>query len=330
MQLVGFQAGIGIDAVGVDAGGLADPLDQRRQFQRLAEGDQLPGVEIADAGGGKRRLAVDVAVERHQPLRHPRLVGEFDQRLAALRLLDLLGPGEQGFEIAIVLDQRRRGLDADAGDARHVVGGVADQRLDVGDLLRRHAEIVDDAVDIELALGTVAGAALDAGFEVVEQDLVGDHLHQVLVGRDDQDVGAGLLRLDRIGGDQVVGLEAGLFDRLEAEGGDRLAHQGKLRDQVVGRLAAGALVVGVDLLAEGVFRLVEEDGEVGRHDADGALADELVELGREQAERPGRQAVRAVVVLGVLVNRLEIGTEDEGRAVDQKDVVAGSDGLAGW
>ena len=54
---------------------------------------------------------------------------------------------------------------------------------------------------------------------------------------------------------------------------------------------AGSLVVGVDLLAEGVLGLVEDDRQVGRLDADRALADELVELGAEQAHAP-RSAAR--------------------------------------
>ncbi len=239
------------------------------------------------------------------------------------------GVGEQRIEVAIFADERRGGLDADAGHAGDVVGGIADQRLDVDDLLRRHAEIVDDALAVDAALGPVAGAALGAGFEIVELHLVGDELHHVLVGGDDEHVGAGFLRLPGVGGDDVVGLVAGLLDRLQPEGLHRLAHQGKLRLEIVGHLAAGALVVGVDLLAEGLLRLVEDDGQMGRPDADGALADELVELGAEQAERAGGQAVGAVIVLGVLVDRLEIGAEDEGRAIDQEDMVAGLDAGGG-
>ncbi len=41
------------------------------------------------------------------------------------------------FEVAIGVDQLGRGLDADAGHARHVVGGIAGQRLHVDDLVRR-------------------------------------------------------------------------------------------------------------------------------------------------------------------------------------------------
>jgi hypothetical protein len=46
---------------------------------------------------------------------------------------------------------------------------------------------------------------------------------------------------------------------------------------------------------------------MARPDADGALADELIELGAEQAHGTGRQPVRAVIVLRVLIHGLEIG-----------------------
>ena len=215
------------------------------------------------------------------------------------------------------------------GTPGHVVGGVADQRLDVDHLLRRHAEILDHPLAVDLALRPVAGPALGARFEVVEEHLVGDELHQVLVGGDEQHLGAGIAGLASIGGDQVVGLEAGLLDRRQPERLDRRAHQRELRREVVRHLAPGPLVVGVDLLAEGLVALVEDDGEVGRHDPDRALADELVELGGEQPHRAGRHAVGAVVVFRVLVDRLEIGAEDEGRPVDQENMVAGTDRAEG-
>jgi hypothetical protein len=62
----------------------------------------------------------------------------------------------------------------------------------------------------------------------------------------------------------VVGLEAALFEARQIEGADRLADQRKLRNQVVRRRWPMRLVVGIKLVAECDFRLVEDDGEVGR------------------------------------------------------------------
>src|SRR3546814_1836575 len=61
--------------------------------------------------------------------RDPRLVGELDQALAPLRLLDLVGIGEQRVEIAPFGDELGRRLDADAGDARHVVDRSEERRV---------------------------------------------------------------------------------------------------------------------------------------------------------------------------------------------------------
>ena len=61
-------------------------------------------------------------VERDQLLREPRLLGIVDQGLPPLLLLDLGGAREQRFEVAVFADELRRGLDADAGHARHIVG----------------------------------------------------------------------------------------------------------------------------------------------------------------------------------------------------------------
>ena len=113
-------------------------------------------------------------------LRDARLLGIVDQGLAALLLLDLAGAREQRFEVAIFADQLRGGLDADAGHARHVVGGIADQRLHVDHLLRRHAELLDHLRDADpLVL-----------HGVVHDDAVAHELHQVLVGRHDGRGGA--------------------------------------------------------------------------------------------------------------------------------------------
>ncbi len=91
------------------------------------------------------------------------------------------------------------GLDADAGGAGDVVDRVAGQRLHVDDPVGADAELLDHLVGADrLVLQRVEH--LDAGR---------DELHQVLVGGDDGDPAAGGGRLRGVGGDDVVGLEAG-------------------------------------------------------------------------------------------------------------------------
>src|SRR6516225_3897821 len=66
-----------------------------------------------------------------------------------------------------------------------------------------------------------------------------------------------------------------------------------------------------------------------RLEARGPVADELQHLGRKQADRAGRQPVRTIIVLLILSDRLIVSAKDERRAVDEKDVVAGSDRTRG-
>ena len=108
---------------------------------------------------------------------------------ASRRFGCLISParGEQRFQIAIFDDQLRGGLDADAGHARHVVGGIAGQRLHLDHLFRRHAELLDH-------FGNADAAVLHG---VVHGDAVGHELHQVLVGGDDGRGGAALRRPSR-------------------------------------------------------------------------------------------------------------------------------------
>ena len=115
----------------------------------------------------------------------------------------------------------------------------------------------------------------------------------------------------------------------EPEGAHRRAHQRELRHEIFRRLRPVRLVGGIKLAAERVLRLVEDDGDMRRRDPRRAVAQELQHLGRKQPHRADRQPVGAVVVFLILPDRLEIGAEDERRAVDEKDVIAGADGTMG-
>ena len=99
---------------------------------------------------GERHVERHVIVERDEPFGQPRQLGIVDERLAALFLLDLGGAREQRFQVAVFADELRRGLHPDARHARHVVGRIADQRLHLDHLLRRHAELLDHLRDADL------------------------------------------------------------------------------------------------------------------------------------------------------------------------------------
>ena len=202
----------------------------------------------------------------------------------------------------------RGGLDADAGHARHVVGGIAGQRLHLDHLFRRHAEFLDHLGD--------ADAAVLHG--VVHGDAVGHELHQILVGGDDGRGRAALAGLAHIGRDQIVGLEAALLEAGQVEGAHRFADQRELRDQIVRRRRPVRLVVGIELVAEGDLRLVEHDGEMGRPVVLRHVAQQLPQHVAEAEHGVDLQAV------GFAVQRRQrvIGAENVGGTVDQKDMVA--------
>ena len=136
-------AGIRLHIGRIDLRIFGDAAGEGGELHRLEEGDQLARIGLVHREVVERHFEVDLVVEQHQLPRNPRLLGVLDQRLAPLRLLDLAGAEQQLFEVAIFDDQLRRGLDADAGHARHVVGGIAGQRLHLDHLLRRHAEFLD-------------------------------------------------------------------------------------------------------------------------------------------------------------------------------------------
>ena len=214
---------------------------------------------------------------------------------------------EQRFEIAVFADQLRRGLDADAGHSRYVVGRIADQRLHLDDFLRPDAEFLHH-------LGH-ADAFVFHG--VVHGDAIADELHQVLVGGHDGRGRLGFAGEPRVSRDQVVGLEAGLLQTGDFEGVHRLADQRKLWNEVFRRIRPVRLVFGIKFGAEGPLGFVEHDGQMGR----------LVglhlgqELPQHVAEAEHGIDLQAVGFAGQRRQRM-VGAEDVAGAVHQKQVVA--------
>ena len=158
---------------------------------------------------------------------------------------------------------------------------------------------------------------------VVERHAGADQLHQVLVGRDDAAGGAGLHRLARIGGDEIVGLEIVLLDGGHVEGAGRLLDQSELRAEIGRRLGALRLVGGIDVVPEGLRRLVEDHREMR-----GLLAriGVLQQLPQHVAETLHRAHRQAVGLAGERRQRV-IGAEDVAGTVDQIEMVTGLQSL---
>ncbi len=159
---------------------------------------------------------------------------------------------EQGFEVAISIDQLGCGLDADARHARHVVGAVATQRLHLDDLVRADAEL--------LAHFRLADRAIT--HRVAHLYVVPDELHQILVGRQDGHLRAGFDSMACIGRDKVVGLEVLQFDLANIERRRRAPHMRQLRAKIVRHFPPVCFVCVVNAIAETAPRRIENDRHV--------------------------------------------------------------------
>ena len=200
--------------------------------------------------------------------------------LASLRLFDLFRAGEQRFEIAVLVDQLGRRLDADTGHTRDIVDRISCKRLNLNHFLRTDAEPFDDLVVSDSAV-----------LHFVEHpDPVVDQLHQILVGRNDGDVRARLDRLAGVGRDDVVGFETLDLDRVQVEGLARLADQRELGDQFFRRIWPVTFIFGIDVVTEVSPRRVEDDGDVIRI----RVAQQLHQHAGEAEDGVHRRSVRPV------------------------------------
>jgi len=220
--------------------------------------------------------------------------------LSQLGLLDLAGAREHFFQRAELLEQRRGGLLAHSRDARHVVDLVSGQRQQIRNQVRRHSPLLLDLGGaVPLLVHAVVTA--DASVHELQQVLVAGHHHYFPIER------SGPVRQ---GGDDVVGLPSGHAHGWHAERLEHAPDERELRAQVLRRRAAGGLVLGVDLAARLLARLVEGDRQVGRV----PLADRPQQHGGESVDGVGGDALA-----GGEVRQRVVGAEDGVRAVDEPE-----------
>ena len=309
-RLVGLRLGRQFGGLG-GANGAVDrhPLGGELAFDARREADEILGTEESHQGFRVGRTQTErverlghrhVVLEPHQVPGNARLIGKGHEVLAALGLLDLRRPLQHRLEIAVGVDQLRRRLDPDPRDARHVVGRIPRQRLDIDHLVGSDAEL----------LAHLLGADAAVAHRVHHVDAIRHQLHQILVRRQDRDLGAQGLGFAGVGGDQVVGLVPLHLQARHVEGARRLADEGELGHQIFGRVWPVGLVIGIDVVAESPPRGVENDGEV----IGLGVLQQLHQHGAEAEHRVGRRAVAPV-------HRRQrvIGAENVARSVDQKD-----------
>ncbi len=202
----------------------------------------------------ERRLIegeVHIAADRGEPPREGHDVQARAQVLADLAG-DVLGVRQQLVKGAVGIEPLGGGLRAHLVDARNVVRAVADQREVVDDLLREHVELRLDAGPVQDGVG----------HGVDQRDLLVDQLRHVLVAGRDQHRLAGLGRTGRQSADHIVRLNAGDAQQRQAHAGDRLQERFGLGAQIIGHRRAVRLVLGEQIVAEGLARRVKHDRDL--------------------------------------------------------------------
>lgn len=242
----------GVDGRGIGFGRFGNPARQRREFHGLQEGNEFRAVLRFEHQGLKRLFQRHIGPERYKLSGKAGKLRISNDIFPAFLLLDFIRTRQKGIEIAVFLQQLRRRLRANAGNAGDIIGGVAGHRLKVDHLFGTYAPFFDD----------IGNADLLVLHGVVHVHIGRDELHQILVGRDDGDIGADGLRLAGIGGDDIVRLEALRLDAGKVEGACRFADQAELRNKVFRWRAAVGLVEIIKLIAECLRRIIEYDREM--------------------------------------------------------------------
>lgn len=245
------------------------------------------------------RLERCVAAQARELAGQTRGVGVLEQTLAGAFGGDVRGLGQEPIEVPVLEDELRRALLPDPLHAGNVVARVADEGSQVEQLGRPDAEALFD------------GRLVDASpLHRVEQLDAGPHeLHQVLVRRDDADLGLAGRRLDQRR-DHVVGLEARHDEPRYAERRADLRDERELRREILGLLVAPRLVLGIELVPEAAAGRIHGDDDVGRP----FLAQDLREHRREAVGRVGRGSVGSAEVRDG-----EEGAVDRVRPVDDDE-----------
>ena len=224
-------------------------------------------------------------------------------------MLDFTGPRQQRVEVAIVVNELRCGLDANAGDTGHIVGRITGKGLNINHFVRADAKFLHYLVGMDQPV-----------FHGVEHfDLPVDHLHQILVRRDDGYLETSVARLGGIGGDQIVGLKTRQLDTGHVEGAHRIADQGELRHQIFGRRRAVGFVVGINLVAKRTALGVKNNREMAGLGVCLGILQQFVQHLAKAMHRAHRQTVG----LARQGRQRVIGTKNVSRAIDQVDVGIG-------
>jgi len=176
------------------------------------------------------------------------------QVLADLALHRRCG-GNHAVQVLVFGQPLGRGLGPALLDTRHVVHGVAHQCQQVDDLVSAHAELVHHR---SIRIHAAAGHGVD------QFDARAHQLREVLVAGGNGHLQVLRHALQGQRADHIVGFHAGDAQDADAQRFDDAAHRLDLAAQVIGHRRAVGLVLVVQVVAEGLARRVDDEGDVGR------------------------------------------------------------------
>ncbi len=214
----------------------------------------------------------------------------------------------QAVQISVGPDQLRRGFLTDPLHPGNVVDRVADEGEDVEHAFRGHAPPLLDLLR----------AQQHRRFPASRRDPLGDartdELVEVLVRGDDHRFVPARHGGQGETGDQIVRLHALLLQQGDPQRPHQILDDGKLRDELLGQGRPIRLVGREPLVTEGWGRRIE------------GHRDEARLLRREHGEQGAREPEDRAHVLTVGGEELiplecEVGSEDQGRAVDEIDLL---------
>ena len=259
---------------------------------RKAAGQRLEA-ELLEQRQHARHIAEAAILQRHVVQRHVARDGcdflahqaghaPVEQLFALLALEIGVGMIERVFQRAVGGQQPDRRFFTDAGNAGDVVACVAHQPLEIGNLRRGHAEI------LEHLFRRVAHHVAHAAPGVEHAARFGDELHGIAVARDEQGGNPRFLAAAGKCAEDIVGLEGRAGQNFYAHFFQTFAHKVELRTQLRrGRLAA-RLVFAVILMAESRPVQIKRDRQIARL----FVADDLKEHGKKAENGIGIDAVR--------------------------------------
>ena len=192
-------------------------------------------------------------------------------------------------------------LDANARHARHIIRGIARQRLHFHYLIRGDAEFFHH-------FGCTQRLLLH-GIEHLHRRA--DQLHQILIGRHNRHMPAGCFKRLGIGGDQIIRFKTFMFHARNTKSICRITDQAKLRHQFWWWVRAMRLVISVNLIAERIAPGIE-------HHRDMACGMAQQELGQHIREAENR--IHRRTIWPRHGRQRVIGTKNIARAIHQNQM----------